>query len=165
VNIIEPVDGTGGGDRTRRNRGAEGIQSPNIYEVHEEDWHTHPLGPFHSKTAVRIAADSSHASDREAWDFYVNVDNENIRLHSTRKNEPLESVRKSFSTAIVFSALAIIRGESADDPGNSDGDQRRAESRAEDLPATVDRITAHLSPVLLPVIAALGIDDGTGASD
>lgn len=165
VNIIEPIDGTGGGDKKRRSRGAEGIQSPNIIEVREEEWPAHPLGPFNSKTAVRIAADASDSTDREAWDFYVNVDNENIHLFARRTNEPLDAVRKAFATAMVFVALALIRGESADEGESAEPGHRRGAKRTESLPTTVDRITAHLGPVLLPVISALGEDDGGNAPD
>ena len=165
VNIIEPVDGAGSGDRTRRSRGAEGIQSPNIVEVREEEWSTHFLGPFDSKTAVRIAADPSASSPREAWDFYVNVDNENVHLHARRTDQPLESVRKAFATAMVFVALAIIRGESSDGAANVDVEHGPRANGGESLPTMVDRMTAHLGPVLLPVIAALGEGDGEGVPD
>lgn len=164
VNIIEPVEGAGGGG-TRQNRGAEGIQSPNIIEVREEEWPTHPLGAFDSKTALRIATDASNTSEREAWDFYVNVDNENIHLHSRRKNEPVEAVRNAFSTAMVFLALAIIRGESADDARNTDRERRGEENRAESLSDKVDQITAYLAPVLLTVIDALGAGDNADVPD
>ena len=165
VNIIEPGDGTGGGDKARRPGGSEGIQSPNIVEVREDEWQTHFLGPFDSKTAVRIAADPSASSEREAWDFYVNVDNENVHLHCRRTGEPLEVVRKAFATAMVFVALAIIRGESTDGTESSETEQRRGAARVESLPITVDRITTHLGPVLLPVIAALRDADSMGVSN
>ena len=57
VNIIEPISGSGGGGE-RRNSGAEAVASPKVIEVHEDEWESHPMGPFDSKTAVRIAADS-----------------------------------------------------------------------------------------------------------
>lgn len=156
INVIEPVAGSGGGKSDRRDRGGEGVQAPKVSEVREEEWETHPLGPFTSKTGVKIAQDPTSALDRDVWDFYVNVDNEHIHLHARRTNEPLEAVRKDFATAMVFSALAIVRGESTTDAEDLSRDSNGYQREEEALPPMVERITAHLAPVLLPVVSALG---------
>ena len=163
VNIIEPIETSGGGGGSPRNQGAETVASPNIYEVYEGEWATHSLAPFDSKTAVRIAADSSNASERIAWDFYVNVDNEYIHHYSRRKNQSLEASRKSFSIAAVFLGLAIIRGEMKENASSADG--AVASGTASDgVPETVDQITQHLAPVLLPMIESLSVGDQEGPS-
>ena len=158
VNIIEPITGGGGGGGNRERGGAEAVASPNIYEVYENEWESHAMGPFDSKTAVRIAVDSSNASAGKSWDFFVNVDNEYIHHHSRRKNQPLAAARKAFSTATVFLALAIIRGELSGGNVNVE-DGQTDESLTENLPSTVDRLTRYIAPVLLPVIDSLAIGD------
>ncbi len=158
VNIIEPITGGGGGGGNRERGGAEAVASPNIYEVYENEWESHAMGPFDSKTAVRIAVDSSNASAGKSWDFFVNVDNEYIHHHSRRKNQPLAAARKAFSTATVFLALAIIRGELSGGNVNVE-DGQTDESLTENLPSTVDRLTRFIAPVLLPVIDSLAIGD------
>ena len=163
VNIIEPLSGGGGGGE-RRNRGTEAVSSPNIHEVHEADWESHPLGRFDSATAVRIAVDSSNSSAAGSWDFFVNVDNEHIHNHSRRKNQPIEAVRKAFATATVFLALAIIRGELSNASSNLQNDKLPSETSGEGIPETVDRITKYVAPVLLPVIDSLAIAEEDGPS-
>ena len=165
VNVIEPIDGSGGGSRTRPGRGAEGIQSPNISEVREEEWQTHPLGPFDSKTAVKVAQDPSAASNREAWDFYVNVDNENIHLYAGRNNQPIEAVRKDFTTAMVFLSLAIIRGASLSDAAGPGVSVNGMVEGSEAVPDLVAKITSYVGPVLMPVISALGANRATDPLD
>ncbi len=161
VNIIEPLDASGGGGNPRRNGGSEAVQPPKVIPVERHEWETHPLGSFDAKTALRIAVDDSTDAQRTAWDFYVNVDNESVHHHSRRKNEPLEAVRKAFSTATVFLALAIIRGESESNGSEARAREDRAGSSSEAVPETVDRITRHLAPVLLPVMEALGTAEGS----
>ena len=156
VNIIEPLDASGGGGGSRRDGGSEAVQPPKVIPVERHEWETHPLGSFDAKTALRIAVDDSTDAHRTPWDFHVNVDNESIHHHSRRKNEPLEAVRKAFSTATVFLALAIIRGES-----EARGSEGREGLSSEAVPETVDRITRHLAPVLLPVMEALGTAEGS----
>ena len=156
VNIIEPVDASGGGGNPRRNGGSEAVQPPNVIPVERHEWEMHPLGSFDEKTALRIAVDDSPDGQRTAWDFYVNVDNESVHHHSSRKNEPLDAVRKAFSTATVFLALAIIRGETEANGTAARARDRRDSTSPETVPEIVDRITRHLAPVLLPVIEALG---------
>lgn len=160
VNIIEPIIRTAG-DRNKPNPrgGAEAVNPPNIYEVRKDEWATHQLGAFDGKTAVRIAIDPSNTSDKEAWEFHVNVDNDSIHRHSQAKNQSLEVVRKSFSTAVVFLALAIIRGASSVDSAltpsqDSDG------APETDISEEVDRITKYIAPVLLPVIDSLALAGG-----
>ena len=160
VNIIEPKKGGGGGGGKKRGGGAETVKSPNIYEVYECEWTSHPLGLFSSKTAVLVAPDTSNPTTRDAWDFYVNVDNEYIHHHSRIKNQPLEAVRKAFSTAVVFLALAIIRGASKSDTANARDSQHPNSTPAENVPDEVDRITQYIAPVLLPVIDSLAIAGG-----
>ena len=150
VNIIEPTEGNGGGRGNNRTGGTEAVAPPQIIPVYERDWAEHPLGPFNSKTACRIAVDTSGSSGREAWDFYVNADNEYIHHYSRTKNHSLEATRKAFSAAIVFLALSIIRGAS----GN--GLKENEEIETGDLPEYVSRITEYIGPVLLPVIDSLG---------
>ena len=163
VNIIDPVERTGGGGGNRRERGSDSVAPPNMHEVYENEWSAHPVGPFDSKTAVRIAADSSNDSSREAWDFYVNADNEYIHHHSRSKDRPLEIVRKAFATAVVFLALAIIRGEASND--KVVGHDENAEPLSADgIPQTVDRVTRYLSPALLPLIESLRIGGDTEPS-
>lgn len=165
VNIIEPVVRNGGGGERKQRGGTEAVNSPNIYEVYEEDWATHPLGTFDGKTAVRIAADPSNTSDKEVWDFYVNVDNDSIHGHSRAKDQPVEAVRRAFSTAVVFLALAIIRGASSNDFAEITGPDARLDGAPEtDLPDVVDRITKYIAPVLLPVIDSLAVADGADVS-
>ena len=152
VNIIEPMDSNGGGARKRTEKGTEAVASPNIIRVYEPDWLIHPLGPFNSETACSISTDPSSSEGREAWDFYVNVDNEHIHHYSRTRNSSLDAARDTFTTAIVFLSLAIIRGASSgaspsgDDPGNLD-----------DLPEYVSRVTQYVAPVLLPVIDSLNM--------
>ena len=164
VNIIEPVSGGGGGS-PRRNGGSEAVASPNITPVYESDWDSHPMGPFDSKTAVKIAVDSSNASEAGSWDFYVNVDNENIHNHSQRKNQPLEAVRKAFSTATVFLGLAIIRGELNNELGDARNGNHPPESSGETIPDTVDRIMKYVAPVLMPVIDSLALAEDDSSSN
>ena len=156
VNIIEPIERTGGGGGNRRERGSDAVAPPNIHEVYENEWASHPLGPFDSKTAVRIAADSSNDSSKEAWDFYVNVDNEYIHHHSRSKDRPVGVVRRAFATAVVFLALAIIRGEASNIQAVGNDDSGGILS-ADGIPQIVDRVTQHLSPALLPLIESLDI--------
>ncbi len=158
VSIIEPMTGGGGGPHKNRG-GAESVTSPNIYEVYEHEWESHSLGPFSEKTAVRIAVDSSNIDTGESWDFYVNADNEYIHHHSRRKNQPLDATRRTFSTAVVFLALAVIRGELEANTSNAGSNDQAAESPIEDIPLIVDRITRYIAPVLLPVIDSIGSDN------
>ena len=146
-------------------KGDSDCAEANIVDVSEEEWQTHFGGPFDSKTAVRIAADPPDSAERGAWDFYVSVDNASVHLNSRGTGEPLEAVRKAFATSIVFVALAIIRGESADGCNRSQTAQRGGPTRPESLPITVDRITAHFEPVFLPVTAALRDGGSSGFPD
>ncbi len=152
VNIIEPIEGSGGSRKKRAEKGTESVASPRIIPVYEPEWSTHQLGPFTSETACCIAPDLSAPEEREAWDFYINMDNEHIHHFSRTKDCSLETARNAFSTATVFMALALIRGDSsrtsseADDLGNLD-----------DLPEYVSRVTQYVAPVLLAVIDSLNM--------
>ncbi len=152
VNITEPIDGNGGGQRNKTEKGTEAVASPNIIPVYEAEWLTHPLGSFSSETACRISTDPSATVEREAWDFYVNVDNEHIHHYSRTKNCPLEAARNAFTTAVVFMALALIRGASLG--ASSDGE---SVNHSDDLPGYVSQVTQFVGPVLLPVIDNLGL--------
>ena len=151
VNIIEPIDGTGGGERKRTEKGTDTVASPRIFHVYEPEWLTHQLGPFSSKTACCISPDPSAPEEREAWDFYVNVDNEHIHHYSRSKDFPLDATRNAFSTAVVFLALALIRG--ASDSASSD---EGGLDHLDNLPEYVSQVSQYLAPVLLPVIDNLG---------
>lgn len=152
VNIIEPVDGNGGGGRKRTEKGTEVVASPRIFPVYEPEWSTHLLGPFTSETACCISPDPSAVEGREAWDFYVNVDNEHIHQYSNSKNLPLEAARSSFTTAVVFMALALIRGASSEASSEEDNLEN-----LDDLPDYVAKVTQYVAPVLLPVIESLNV--------
>ena len=156
VNIIEPRESQGG-DGSRRRGGSEGVDPPNVIQVYREEWEGHSAGVFDGKTAVRIVLDSTAPDSRPAWDFFVNVDNNSIHEYALRKEQPLETTRNAFLTAVVFVGLAVIRG-AADDSGsdrNRNGHHRRNDDM--DVECDVERVTRYIAPVLLPVIEALGI--------
>ena len=164
VKIIEPVN-RGGGGGGRRRGGDDAVASPNIFPVYEPYWEGHTTGSFTSKTAVRIAADPSSPTERETWDFYVNMDNEHIHDYSRRKNQPLEAVRGAFSTAAVFLSLAVIRGVSNTEPANDRNNGDIPGASTEDIPGEVARITEYIAPVLLPVVDSLTMNPAEESSE
>ena len=147
VNIIEPMDSSGGGRGNKTEKGTEAVASPNIIPVHEYEWLTHPLGPFDSGTACCISTDPSATEEREAWDFYVNVDNEHIHHYSRTRDCTLEAARDTFTTAVVFIGLAIIRGAS-----NVDSSYEESLVHSDNLPSYVSDVTKFIAPVLLPIV-------------
>jgi len=152
---------TGSGLKTRRGSGRRpgrvlpsGVQIPKIVPVREEGWSKVPGRPFDKFTAVRIVASGASANKNNGqpiYDYYVNVDNIclNQELKSNKHIEP-QLLRAQFTYAMVLCAMALIQ------------DETQRTNRSKELEGTtpieevVEQTTRALSPILLPMINALG---------
>ena len=159
INIVEPVESPGGsGSRRRGGRGS--VDPPRVIWIYEAEWEIQVSEPFTSKTAVRIMLDPSAPPGKNVWDFFVNVDNEQIHAFSRRKDQPIDVVRNLFSSAAVFLSLGLIRGVSQEGPHDR-GNGRMNGHGLEGIEASdlVAAVTDYLAPVLLPVIQNLQIEE------
>jgi len=153
---------TGSGSRRRRGSGNRpgvplptGIQLPKIIPVREEGWPNVPGGPFDKFSAVRVVASGDSAEEnggQPIYDYYVNLDNIclNQELKSNRHIDP-QLLRAQFTYGIVLCAMALIQ-----DDAQRLGGPREPDHEAVAIEDVVEQTTRALSPILLPMINALG---------
>lgn len=162
---ITPPGTTGGGgggrsSSTNRGHGDTGGNStldlPNVTPVKEDGWEARNFTESSALAIVRI----SGPDDRDQLDFYVNVDNKHLKTTQKNGGRDVNPVllERQFMYANALIGMAMLNGENtlvrAEDPeGDDDG---------ESIEERIKRVTAAISPVILPmidVLSSLSIED------
>lgn len=143
------TSGTNGSRNANNGKGKRGssngtLSLPKITPVRRADWGEHS---FTETTALKIV----HAGTDEnesAYDFYVNYDNKYL-LHSCKqKGANVDLLEKQFVYGLVLVGLALLQEHQTHNKAD-----RPASENIEDV---VQRTTAAIGPILVPMIQALG---------
>ncbi len=118
-------------------KGPQGLNLPNVIQVHESEWETYGFDRFDALTIQK--------ADEDQYDFYVNVDN--WHLKTEQKGRPKSDPRileARYEYGLVILALAMIN------------DYREDEQEELSIENMVKRVSRAVSPFLLPMIEELG---------
>lgn len=164
VNVVaQAKNGGGGGGRkssTNRGRGDRGgpgaLALPAVIPVRESEWNK-DFHTFTENDALWIVR-STGDDDREQLDFYVNVDNKYLKTtqKNAGKDANLALLERQFMYALVLIGMAMLSGENSDSSDTEDG------ASEEGPEERINRVTASLSPIILPmvdVLSSLSLDD------
>jgi hypothetical protein len=143
------TSGTNGSRNANSGKGKRGssngtLSLPKITPVRRADWAEHS---FTEASALRIV----HAGTDEnesAYDFYVNYDNKYL-LHSCKqKGANVDLLEKQFVYGLVLVGLALLQEHQT---------HRKADHPdPKSIEDVVQRTTAAIGPILVPMIQALG---------
>ena len=155
---IAPASSGGGGGNgqnsaVNRGRGDRGGSStlalPEVIPVKESGWESRGFNEDSALAIVRTMGED----ERDQLDFYINVDNKHLRTAQKNGGKSLDPVllERQFMYANVLIGMAML---SAEGPRSvTTGDQ--AEGDVEGIEEQIGRVTAALSPVVLPMVDVL----------
>lgn len=111
---------------------------PKIVEIYKNEWEKYG---FKKDTALSV-----QDSGEDGYDFYINMDNAYLlaELKSRTKTEP-EILKSQYQYGLVLIALSLIK--------SFENDEKIEEGS---IPDEVNKISAALAPMILPMISALG---------
>jgi hypothetical protein len=130
---------TPGRDKDGGQASAPRLSIPNVYEVRQDQWEEHDMGPT---DAIRI---KSAGADQESYDFYVNMDNvflvNQIRRNRTEDPRILEYWFKYGLALVAASMLKIpdFKNREVVQPDNE----------------IIENLVAGLARVMVPVVKRL----------
>ncbi len=152
---------SGGGDAPS----SQGIKLPPVIEVHENDehWLRHKFSPT---TGCLVISDPVVIGGKERLEhtFYINMDNVSLKTEMKYAKQDSRLLGAKFKYGNVLLGLAILHdaeraGELHADENQEDGESGVAD-RDYQVHDTIRRVTAAVSPVLLPIIDQLsGLSD------
>lgn len=164
LSMVAAGSGAGGGNgetsSSNKGRGDRGGSStlalPEVIPVRESDWQSRGFTEESALAIVRTTGDD----DRDQLDFYVNVDNKHLRTAQKNggKNSNPALLERQFMYANVLIGMAMLGAESP----NSAAAGSDATDESEGIEKQISRVTASLSPVILPmvdVLSSLSIED------
>ena len=152
-NVLAPTEFSGGGNGRRDPPGKgegdrqipAGFSLPDVHEVHEEDW---PIHNFDKYSALRVVDDGDGD-----YQFFANVDN--IFLKSEIKAAPRNAdprlIEARYTYALVLLGLALLKDKEI---LLKDGQDEVEDSLT--IEEIILQVSRAISPILLPMIEALG---------
>jgi hypothetical protein len=135
------------------------LAMPPITPVKEAEWEKHN---FTKLTALRV----KHAGTQEpesgdspdpsvmTYDFFVNIDNQYLKLEQKRSKITPSLLELRFTYALVLMGLALLQEERMrpkDTESNEDADNETSAS----IEHRIDRVTSALAPIILPMLDVL----------
>jgi len=118
-------------------KGLQGLNLPNIIQVHESEWETYGFDRFDALTIQK--------ADEDQYDFYVNVDNWHLKTEQKGKTKSDPRILEArYEYGLVILALAMIN------------DYKEDEQEELSIENMVKRVSRAVSPFLLPMIEELG---------
>ena len=129
-----------------------------ITAVKEAEWSQHGFNKF---TALRIKNAPSAEGDPAVpstitYDFFVNVDNQWLKSEQKRSKQQSPKILEArFMYSLVLVGLALLqedRTRPRPETSEEDADAPTDESNGENVEKRVDRFTAALAPILLPML-------------
>jgi len=156
--------GSGGRNRSRGGTGhdnsgqASGIELPEFYRVHEDEWERHDFDKY---SACRVVHETKQggASD-EVYEFYINVDNIYLKTEQKHANEDPRLSEAKFVYGNILLGLALAkdyrdrRAKGADRGDAFVSDPLLSEQFT--LEGYVAGTAKAMAPFLLPIINSLG---------
>jgi hypothetical protein len=178
VAVSSAEDGTASKRKARHV--AHGISLPPVEEVTSERWVLRSP-PFDQYTALRVVnagVVGEGDEQREAYDFYVNLDNIYLARELRAGDQEPELTKAQFELGLILLALALLHQDaeakkthaeaSTDHPAGGAGPAAEtgapltAETAAGDITGKIDYFTRAVAPFLVPIVrslASLGVDE------
>jgi hypothetical protein len=162
IAAANPGGGGGNGQTSAVNRGrgdlggSSTLALPEVIPVKESGWESRGFNEDSALAIVRTTGED----ERDQLDFYVNVDNKHLRTAQKNGGKTLDPVllERQYMYANVLIGMAMLSAEKSLPIAPSDGD----ENESEGIEDQISRVTAALSPVILPmvdVLSSLSIED------
>ena len=154
--IIDPPieKGPGGkGERIKAPSNREGdkrkrpsiLEIPSLKEVHQPQWEKHG---FDKESALKVID-----SGEEGYDFYINMDNVYLLTEiKGRTNIEPEVLKSQYKYGIILIGLSLLRSFE----GEKNGEKNDEKNGDESIYDKIGKTTRAITPVLIPMINALG---------
>lgn len=157
VEVVQRTDSTGTGGKRRESSGEDSgedskkpshLALPHVNKVYKEQWEDHG---FNKGSSLHVIA-----SGEEGYDFYINMDN----IHLLTEIKGLQEIdtkllQARYEYAMVLVGLAMIHGQTNQN-GNQGVNSESENEEEVDISKLVFETTKSISPVILPMISALG---------
>ena len=154
IDLKSPIDDKISGSESQRNPIRHRYDPPNWHPVERIGWQLHG---FQEESALKIA--QTGEENVQAYDFFVNVDNRHLLLHTQGSTEELEANRLIFGNALTLVGLALIREYSERvTPEEADSGDIMT------MDEYVLHVTSGVAPVLLPMLKSFVQDQSTETS-
>jgi hypothetical protein len=141
-----------GDSKGKDSKKAGGFSLPNIVEVseHGRTGHSWEEQGFTKESALAVKG-----SEAEGYDFFVNVDNKYLLAEiNSHHHADVRIVEAKYKFGLVLIGLALLN-EYNNKQQSEDGQQEDS-----DIYKTVEKVSCAISPVMLPMINALGALEG-----
>lgn len=125
------------------------LDIPDVKEIRRNDWDKHD---FNSNSALKVV----DAGEGRGYDFFINMDNGHLQMEikGNKKIEP-KLLEARYKYGMVLLGISIIHQKEEKSKNKTDNSDENEKDKLS-IEDKITQFTEATSPILLPMIAALG---------